>query len=26
MGADAAQIDKPVDGSKQVIHGDVILV
>src|SRR6056297_2148672 len=25
MGADAAQIDKPVDGSKQVIHGDVIL-
>jgi len=25
VGADAAQIDKTVDGSKQVIHGDVIL-
>jgi hypothetical protein len=25
MGADAAQVDEPVDGSKQVASGDVIL-
>jgi hypothetical protein len=25
MGADAAQVDEPVDGSKQVVSGDVIL-